>query len=457
MLKLRKLHFPKVVLMSACLALSPIANAGLPWFNSDTSSTQQPSLAPMLEKVTPAVVNISAAGTKVEKQQVPDALRYFFGQGRHNQPRETPFKSVGSGVIIDADEGYIVTNHHVIADADEIVITLKDGRQFDAKKLGSDSESDIALLKIKADKLTALEVSNSDKIRVGDFAIAIGNPFGLGQTVTSGIISALGRSGLGIESYENFIQTDAAINSGNSGGALVSFNGKLLGINTAILGPNGGNVGIGFAIPANMMKSLVEQIAEYGEVKRGVLGISGSDLNAELAKALEIDTAQGAFVRQVFEDTAASEAGIKAGDVIIKINGHKITSFMELRAKIGTIGAGKKVDLTLLRDGKEHKVKVILRENNASNVAAAAIHSALKGAQLSNTETPRNEKGVAVDNVEARSPAASIGLKAKDIIVGVNRKRVKSIAELRRNLDNNQGVIALNVIRGNTSIYLVIR
>ncbi|NTS75905.1 DegQ family serine endoprotease [Catenovulum sp. SM1970] len=449
-----KANTPKLILLSLFLILSPASFANLPWFDND----QPPTLAPMLEKTTPAVVNISAAGTKTNQQQLPDALRYFFGN-RAPQAQERPFKSVGSGVIINADKGYVVTNHHVIDDADKIAITLKDGRQFDAKLLGSDADSDIALLQIDAENLTDVKVADSDKLRVGDFAIAIGNPFGLGQTVTSGIISALGRSGLGIEQYENFIQTDAAINSGNSGGALVNFNGELIGINTAILGPNGGNVGIGFAIPANMMQSLVDQILEYGEVRRGVLGITGSNLNAELAEALELKTTQGAFVGQVFEDTAAADAGLQAGDVIVSANGQKITSFHELRAKVGTLGAGKVVKLGVIRDGKALSVKVTLGQSEGGNLAASSLHPAFEGATLSNGQTNKQEQGVEVTEVEARSAAHAIGLKSGDIIVGVNRKRVESISQLRERLDDasKKGLIALNVVRGNASLYIMIR
>ncbi|WP_111978279.1 Do family serine endopeptidase [Algibacillus agarilyticus] len=444
-------NLPKIIILTACLAIPTFANAGIPWFNDND---KQPTLAPMLEKTTPAVVNISAAGTKVEKQEIPEVFRRFFGhQSPRNQQTERPFSSVGSGVIIDAKKGYVVTNHHVIDNADEIVVTLKDGRQFDAKKLGSDPKSDVALLQISADNLTAIGIANSDELRVGDFAIAIGNPFGLGQTVTSGIVSALGRSGLGVEKLENFIQTDAAINSGNSGGALVNFKGDLIGINTAILGPNGGNVGIGFAIPSNMMQSLVDQIIEYGEVKRGVLGISGRSITAESAKSWGLDTPQGAFVEQVYPDTAAAEAGLKAGDIIVSVNGKTTVSFNELRAQIATIGAGKTVTLGIIRESKEQSIDVVLREASASKVEAAVLHPALEGAELSNAE----DGGISVDEVASRSPAHAIGLKTGDIIVGVNRLRIKNIAELREIFDEKKGSVYLNIVRGQTSLYIFIR
>ncbi len=455
-MKANRLNIFKVSVLAAALAINPVANAALPWFG-DNDKQETPSLAPMLEKATPAVVNISATGMKENKQQVPEIFRRFFGQGGRPQVQEQPFQTAGSGVIIDAAKGYIVTNHHVIADTDEILITLKDGRQYEAKKLGSDSETDVALLQIEADNLTDIPLADSDKIRVGDFAIAIGNPFAIGQTVTSGIVSALGRSGLGIEGYENFIQTDAAINSGNSGGALVSLNGKLIGINTAILGPHGGNVGIGFAIPSNMMKNLVNQIVEFGEVKRGVLGISGDNIDAGIAKAFDLSTTQGALVRQVFEDTAAAEAGLEPGDAIISINGKKVQSFFELRAKIGTMGAGAEVKLGIIRDGKEMTVPVTLRESKGDNIKASSIHPALEGSELTNGETETGQPGVIVKSLDKRSAAAAIGLQQDDVIIGVNRQRVENLADLRDKLEDHDGIIALNVVRGRTQLYLVIR
>ena len=435
---------------SVALTTSP-AYANLPLaVNGQT----MPSLAPMLEHTTPAVVSIAVKGTHEIKQRVPDAFKFFFGNPRQNQPQERPFQGLGSGVIIDSDEGYIVTNNHVIAEADEIVVTLKDGRQLEAKKIGSDAESDIALLQVDTDDLTEIKISDSDGLRVGDFAVAIGSPFGLGQTVTSGIVSALGRSGLNIENFEDFIQTDAAINSGNSGGALVNLRGELIGINTAILGPNGGNVGIGFAIPSNMMKNLVTQIIEFGEVRRGVLGVAGRSVNGEIAKAMELKTTQGGFIEQISPDSAAAEAGLKAGDVITKVNGKSVKTFSELRGKIGSIGAGKKVNLTIIRDGNEKNYTVKLKQAESANVEAASLHQMLEGADLDNN--PDN-KGIDVSGVATGSPAQAVGLKKGDMITGINRTRTKNIGELRSYLKDNKGVFALNVVRGNRTMYLMIR
>lgn len=442
-------------LLSSSIALTALpANANLPFA---VSGEALPSLAPMLEGVTPAVVLISVKGTHEVKNNVPEAFKFFFGKpgGRGGPQQEQEFRGLGSGVIIDASEGYIVTNNHVISEADEIIVTLKDGRQLEAKKIGSDEYSDIALLQIDHKDLTEIKLANSDNIRVGDFAIAIGSPFGLGQTVTSGIVSALGRTGLNSENYEDFIQTDAAINSGNSGGALVNLRGELIGINTAILGPSGGNVGIGFAIPSSMVNNLVSQIIEFGEVRRGMLGVQGRSVTSDIAKAMELETNQGGFVEQVTPGSAAEEAGIKAGDVITKVNGQMVKSFSELRGKIGSIGAGKKVKITVVRkDGKEKTYKVTLKKSETANVEAESIHRMLEGAELENST---NGKGVDIAEVEKNSPAAIAGLRSGDMIIGVNRLRVTNIAELRAILKKQDSVFALNIIRGNSSLYLMIR
>jgi Do/DeqQ family serine protease len=408
----------------------------------------------MLEEVTPAVVNISVKGKREVRQRLPEALRFFFGpDSPREQVRERPFRGLGSGVIIDAEKGYVVTNNHVVDDATEILVTLKNGREFDAKVIGTDERSDVALLKIEnGENLTAIELGKSSELRVGDFVVAIGNPFGLGQTVTSGIVSALGRAGLGIEELENFIQTDAAINSGNSGGALVTLDGKLIGINTAILGPNGGNIGIGFAIPSDMMNNLVQQLIEFGEVRRGVLGVRGNDLTHDVAQALNIPVNRGAFVSQVVPGSSADEAGIESGDVIISVDGQTIRSFSELGAMVGSIGSGNSLKLGVIRDGEEQSINVTLGAQDMS-VTAESIHPALQGATLAATDG----NGIEVEELEERSPAARIGLEEGDIIQGVNRKAVSSISELRAAIEDKSGVIALNIKRGDSSLFIVLR
>ena len=465
--------------LSLGLALSPLATAA-ETASSAATAQQMPSLAPMLEKVMPSVVSINVEGsTTVNTPRMPRNFQQFFGDNSPFCQDGSPFQSspfcqgggagddgqgggqqqkfmaLGSGVIIDAAKGYVVTNNHVVDNANTIKVQMSDGRKFDAKVVGKDPRSDIALIKIQDPKnLTAIKLADSDALRVGDYTVAIGNPFGLGETVTSGIVSALGRSGLNAENYENFIQTDAAINRGNSGGALVNLNGELIGINTAILAPDGGNIGIGFAIPSNMVKNLTAQMVQYGQVKRGELGIMGTELNSELAKAMKVDAQRGAFVSQVMPNSSAAKAGIKAGDVITSLNGKPISSFAALRAEVGSMPIGSKVTLGLLREGKPVNVSLELQQSSQNQVDSSTIFSGIEGAEMSNKGA---DKGVVVNNVKANSPAARIGLKKGDVIMGANQQPVKNIAELRKILDSKPSVLALNIQRGDTSIYLLMQ
>ena len=463
---MKKRHF---LLSSIALGLSVLGasfntQAGLPSFVAE-----QNSLAPMLEKVQPAVVTISVegktknAGRSALLDDMPEEFRFFFGDqfgdqfGANRGGRQ--FRGLGSGVIINADKGYVLTNNHVIDGADKINVTLQDGREFKAKLVGKDAQSDVALIQIeKPSNLTALKFADSDKLRVGDFTVAIGNPFGLGQTVTSGIVSALGRStGSDNGAYENYIQTDAAVNRGNSGGALINLNGELIGINTAIISPSGGNAGIAFAIPSNQTNNIVQQILEFGEVRRGLLGIKGGELNADLAKAFKVDAQQGAFVSEVLPNSAAEKAGIKAGDVITAMNGQKISSFAEMRAKIATSGAGKEIELTYLRDGKSHEVKVKLQADDGKLESANELElQALDGAELSNYNA-KGVKGVEISKVQPNSLAAQRGLKKGDIIIGVNRQMVESTQKLRKALEENPDAVALNILRGKSNFYLLVQ
>lgn len=447
-----KLSLISAALLGASMLMTPvISQASIP---QSVDGQQIPSLAPMLEKVTPAVVSVAVSGNKVSKQRVPDVFRYFFGPNApQEQVQKRPFRGLGSGVIIDADKGYIVTNNHVIDDADEIKVGLHDGREVTAKLIGTDKESDVALLQIEADNLTAIKPADSDATRVGDFAVAIGNPFGLGQTVTSGIVSALGRSGLGIEMLENFIQTDAAINSGNSGGALVNLKGELIGINTAIVAPGGGNVGIGFAIPANMVHNLVQQIIDHGEVRRGVLGVMGRNLDSNLAEGFGLKSQHGGFVNEVVKDSPADKAGIKAGDIIVSINDKPVRTFQELRAKIGTMGAGTEVELGIIRDGDDKTIAVKLGEaTDVTDQAAGEIHPMLAGATLED-----KKEGIEITDVADGSPASMSGLQKGDVIVGINRSRIKTLKELKEGLKEHEGGVALKIMRDNSLLYLVLR
>ena len=469
--------------LSLGLALSPLSASAAETASSATTAQQMPSLAPMLEKVMPSVVSINVEGsTTVNTPRMPRNFQQFFGDnspfcqdgspfqsspfcqgggagddspGGNGGGQQQKFMALGSGVIIDAAKGYVVTNNHVVDNASTIKVQLSDGRKFDAKVVGKDPRSDIALIQIQDPKnLTAIKLADSDALRVGDYTVAIGNPFGLGETVTSGIVSALGRSGLNAENYENFIQTDAAINRGNSGGALVNLNGELIGINTAILAPDGGNIGIGFAIPSNMVKNLTSQMVEFGQVKRGELGILGTELNSELAKAMKVDAQRGAFVSQVMPNSSAAKAGIKAGDVITTLNGKPISSFAALRAEVGSMPVGSKVTLGLLRDGKPVSVNLELQQSSQTQVDSSSIFSGIEGADMSNKGA---DKGVMVSDVKANSPAARIGLKKGDVIIGANQQPVKNIAELRKILDSKPNVLALNIQRGDTTLYLLMQ
>ncbi|BCU53899.1 serine endoprotease DegQ [Enterobacter kobei] len=417
-----------------------------------------PSLAPMLEKVLPAVVSVQVEGTAVQQNpKVPEELKKFFGEDAPDQQAQ-PFEGLGSGVIIDAAKGYVLTNNHVINQAQKISVQLNDGREFDAKLIGGDDQSDIALLQLQnATNLTQIAVADSDTLRVGDFAVAVGNPFGLGQTATSGIVSALGRSGLNLEGLENFIQTDASINRGNSGGALLNLNGELIGINTAILAPSGGSVGIGFAIPSNMAQTLAKQLIQFGEIKRGLLGIKGMEMSADIAKAFNLNVQRGAFVSEVLPNSGSAKAGIKSGDVIVSLNGKPLNSFAELRSRIATTEPGSKVKLGLLRDGKPQDVEVTLDKSTSSSASAEMIAPALQGATLNDGQLKDGTKGITISDVEKSSPAAQAGLHKDDVIIGVNRDRVQSIAEMRKVLEAKPNIIALHVVRGNDTLYLLLR
>ena len=337
------------LLIQAAIAALPVN-----WLSNDG---KMPTLAPMLEQSKPAVVNI-ATQSHIRIQDNPllndPFFRRFFDIPTQ-QPKHRTRQSLGSGVIFDAKKGLVLTNNHVIHRADEITVSLTDGRSFQAELVGSDPATDVALIKIPAEQLTALPLANSDKLRVGDFVVAIGNPFGLGQTVTSGIVSALGRSGLGIEGYENFIQTDASINPGNSGGALVNLRGELVGINTAIFSPGqkAGNIGIGFAIPSNMVKQITDQLIEYGEVRRAHLGVQMQDISEDLAKAFNIDSSSGAVVTRIVENSAADKAGLQVGDVITAVDGHKLMNADSLRNTVGLLMIDQTITLDIIRNGKK--------------------------------------------------------------------------------------------------------
>ena len=457
------------VLVAICILVfclsAPVASqtADRPLYLNDDGL---PTLAPLLDQVTPAVVNIS-----VESEQTADLSplfndpffrRFFDMQPFPQQPQPRRQMSAGSGVIFDVEKGYVLTNHHVIENGDRIVVTLKDRRQFDATLIGSDPGTDIALLKIDATDLTALDLGDSDRLQVGDYVLAIGNPFGLGQTVTSGIVSALGRSGLNIEGYEDFIQTDASINPGNSGGALVTLDGRLVGINTAIIAPSGGNVGIGFAVPANMASAVVAQLIEFGEVQRGQLGVMIQDFTPDLAEALGIDAGAGAVITQVEPNSAAEAAGFKPGDLIVSVDGRPIAGSADLRSQIGLKRLGRDIEIGIIRDGITLTLTATLRkgaqlgakagERGLGRLSGAELRDLLPGDPLYG-----DVAGVVIAQVDADSRAARSGLEAGDIIVAVNRVPVTSVAELRQQLASIDGALALTIQRGSSSIFLIVR
>lgn len=456
-------HLFSVLINISLLYTSEIIHAATPIYHTDFHSEISnitPSLAPMLDTVLPTVVSIYVEGIQpAKKLTLPKEFKYFFGPdipGGNFGSR--PFEGLGSGVIINANKGYIITNNHVVNGAEKIKVQLNDGREFTAKLVGHDEQTDLALLQLlKFKNLSAIKIADSDILKVGDFAIAIGNPFGLGQTATSGIVSALGRSGLNLEGLENFIQTDASINRGNSGGALVNLHGELIGINTAILAPGGGNIGIGFAIPSNIVKNLSQQLIEFGEVKRGQLGIKGTELTADIAKAFNINTQRGAFVSEVLPGSAAAKANIKAGDIIIAIEGKPIKNFAELRVKIGTTTPGKIIKLGILRDGKIQTIAVPLDDSTTISTSEEVLTPALQGASLSNGYLKDGTKGVQVEEVMKDSPAYSIGLQKGDLIIGLNRSKIHNLSQLRKILQEKPPVIALHIIRNGTSIFLLLR
>jgi serine protease Do/serine protease DegQ len=416
-----------------------------------------PSLAPMLEKVTPAVVNIATLSREASPMMRDPFFRRFFERPGEPQRRE---RSAGSGVIVDAARGLVITNHHVVRDAQEIVVLLKDRRVFKAQFVGSDPGTDIAVLRIPAENLTAIRIGDSDAVNVGDFAVAIGNPFGIGQTVTSGIVSALGRSGIG-EGYEEFIQTDASINPGNSGGALVNLRGELIGINTAIIGPSGGNVGIGFAVPTNMARAVIEQILKFGEVRRGRLGVETQDLTPETAKQLGLAITEGAVVLRVEKGLAAEKAGLRPKDVVIAVNERPIRASGELRNRVGLTPIGEEVDMTVLREGRQIKVRARVGELYQSTSVVGQDVPQLAGLKVADIQPGMpmhgQVEGVFVAGVERESAAFKNGLRAGDVIFGVGRARVRSVKQFADTLKAAEQPLRLALLRGDYRLQLVIR
>ena len=421
-----------------------------------------PSLAPMLDEATPAVVNIATRGS-VEMRMNPlfndPFFRRFFNVPEKPQQRKT--QSLGSGVIIDATRGLVVTNNHVIANADEITVKLRDGRNLQAELVGSDPDTDVAVIRIPAERLTAIPLADSDVLRVGDYVVAIGNPFGLGQTVTSGIISALARRGLGITGYDDLIQTDASINPGNSGGALVNLRGELVGINTAIYSQSGGNIGIGFAIPINMVSRITEQLVAHGEVRRGFLGAQLQDLDPDLAEAFGIKARTGAVLVNIVEDSPAAQAGLQPGDVVVEVDGKSVESAAALRNQVGLSRVGEKLTLTFIREGKRRKIKIKVAERETAETPSDLRNERLAGATFG--DIPEHSpafgriRGIMVFEVEQGSRVAAAGLREGDIISSVNRAPTRNLQEFLQVVNQLKGQMLLRVQRGNHAAFMVIK
>jgi len=460
--KLKRLFILTISVFYLILASSNLAIAsGFPQRTID--GQQQPSLAPIIKKTAPAVVNIATYTLQHAYNPLQESpfFRHFFSlPEKIEETRKV--QSAGSGVIVNADEGYVLTNYHVIKGSDDIEVKLQDGRSFKAKLIGSDKKVDIALLKIKGDHFSAIELADSNSLEVGDFVVAIGNPFGLGQTVTSGIVSALGRNGLGIEGYEDFIQTDASINPGNSGGALIDMNGRLVGINSAIIAPAGGNVGIGFAIPTEVAQSAMSQLLEFGEVRRGGIGARFQDLSPELAHAFELDSAitstyQGAIIASVTPGSAAEEAGLKTGDVIISANERIIHNANDINNRIGLTPIGKRLSLSLIRDGDTLQTDTKIKPIPIPEIAGEILSAYLKGAHLMDMILNDQEEstGIIVKDIAANSYTEQLGLKSGDVIYGINRTRIRSIEQLKHFL-SQRSVQAFRLRRGYQDLILYV-
>jgi len=447
-------HSVAAALLGAALGL-PGAHAALP---PAIDGQALPSLAPMLERVTPAVVNInSKTRVRVRDPFFDDPMfRRFFGMP--NGPRERVQQSLGSGVIVDAAKGYVLTNNHVVEGADDIAVTIADGRTVKAKVLGTDPDSDLAVIQIPAERLSALPVADSAKLRVGDYVVAVGEPFGLGQTVTQGIVSALGRTNIGGAGVQNFIQTDASINPGNSGGPLVNLRGELVGINSMIFSPSGGNVGIGFAIPSNLAMDVMHQLIAFGEVKRGALGVDTQDVTPELSHMLGLgDVAQGAVVTRVRAGSPAETAGLKAGDVIVSLDGKPVSSDQELHNLEGLGAAGAAVKVGVVREGKTISVNAVLKAQELHTVKGDGLDQRLAGAQFTDSGESlrrRGITGVTVSRIAEASRAYQSGLRGGDVIVAVNQRDIDNSADFERIAKTQPRQLVFTVVRGDNAFFL---
>jgi serine protease Do/serine protease DegQ len=439
---------------------APVGQAAQP----PVDARGMPTLAPLVEKVTPAVVNISVV-TRSPLEENPlfrdPFFRRFFDLPERPAQREE--QAAGSGVIVDAGRGYVLTNHHVIRNAERVIVTLKDRRQLPAKLVGADPGTDIALLQVEAKNLSAIRLGDSDALQVGDYVIAIGNPFGIGQTVTSGIVSALGRSGLSPEGYEDFIQTDASINPGNSGGALINLRGELVGINSAILSASGGNLGIGFAVPSNMARIVMDQIARFGEVRRGRLGIDMVDLTPALAAKLGVGAQEGVAIAGVHAGSPAETAGLREQDVVVALNGRPVRAAAELRARLGLTPVGEEIELRVLRGKEARSIRTRIAPPLKPATAEGKPVPQLQGMSVVEIEkgSPLYRQlrggGLVVSGVEDGSRAFHAGFRPADLIYAVNGRRVQNLAQFQKSAGASKGPYNVSLLRGDSGLTIIVR
>jgi serine protease DegQ len=450
-MRIKKLH--TIVLLVVFMSMSSLVHAALP---AAVGGQPVPSLAPILEQVTPAVVNINTRSVQYVRNSRSEFYRWFYGLP--SAPQERVSQSLGSGVIVDAEQGYILTNHHVVNDADDISVVLHDGRTFNAELIGSDDGTDVAVIKIEADNLTALSLADSRQLKVGDFVVAVGNPFGLGQTVTSGIVSALGRTSLQGLGYQNFIQTDASINPGNSGGALINLKGDLVGINTAIFSPSGGNVGIGFAIPSTMAQRMMDQLITYGEVRRGSLGVSVQNITEQLARAFDVQQKQGVIITAVDPDSPAERAGLQSGDIIVKLNGDQINNQQQFKNFEGLIALNSAVLIDYLRDNQSMKTATEITQNDRNVLGGHELHPLLKGTTLRNVPVKYRQRyqGVLVEEVIRGSIAWELGLRSGDLITAVDKQDIGTLKQMAVKMNKSSDSPLLNIYRNGRNYILVL-
>ena len=473
-----------VAILAAGIQVAPDVTAQVPFVGNNSAMSMDSqrgvlTMAPLLDRTTPAVVNISTEGRRNassrDMDEMEEMMRRFFGE-RFELPDEDEGRrtaSVGSGVIVDARRGLVITNAHVIDGADVVQVTLKDRRVLDAEIVGADEQTDVAVLKVDAPNLTALDFADSETTRVGDYVVAIGNPFGIGQSVTSGIVSALGRESRSgrADAYQNYIQTDAAINQGNSGGALINSKGQLVGINTAILSRSGGSNGIGFAVPANMVRGVMRQLVDYGEVRRGRIGVGIQDITPALMEAYDLSVSRGAIVTQVSEGTPAAEAGLKAGDVIVGFNGEDIDGASDIRNTVGLVEVGTRTDITFLRDGKRRTTRIEVApfpdseddtlEETVRPEPASFEEEIFDGATV--TEIPRDmelrggDEGVLVAEVERGTRAWLGGLRRGDVIRRIDRREIADLDDFADAMERRDGATAVEIERRGSPLFLAIR